>query len=66
MREEKKAGRFIIGGAKFNEQRNMYASMLIVNLENEAAVKEWINADPYLTAKVWEEIKIFPFRIADV
>jgi uncharacterized protein len=30
MREEKKAGRFILGGAKFNDDGNMYGSMLIV------------------------------------
>lgn len=66
MREEKKAGRFIIGGAKLNEQGNMHGSMLVVNLENENAVWGWIHVDPYFTAKVWEEIKVSLFRIADV
>jgi uncharacterized protein YciI len=40
--------------------------MLIVDLENEAAVWEWIYADPYFTAKVWKDIQVFPFKIADV
>jgi len=66
MREEKKEGRFIIGGAKFNDDGNMYGSMLIVNLDNEEAVKEWVNIDPYFTAKVWKHIHINPFKIADV
>jgi uncharacterized protein YciI len=66
MREEKKAGRFIMGGARLNDDGNMYGSMLIVNLENEEAVKEWINVDPYFTAKVWKYTHVFPFRIADV
>ena len=66
MREEKKAGRFIIGGAKFNDDGNMYGSMLIVNLENEEVVKEWVNIDPYFTSKVWKHIHIYLFRIADV
>ncbi len=66
MREEKKAGRFILGGAKFNDDGNMYGSMLIVNLENEDAVKDWVYVDPYFTSKVWKHIHIYPFRIADV
>lgn len=64
--EEKKAGRFIMGGAKLNEQNNMYGSMLILDLENEAAVWKWIYDDPYFTANVWKDIKVFPFKVADV
>jgi len=66
MRIEKTAGRFIIGGAKLNEQGNMHGSMLVVQLENENAVKEWINEDPYIQGKVWEHVEILPFRIAEV
>ena len=66
MRAEKAEGRFVIGGAKLNEQGNMHGSMLIVQLENEDAVKQWVQEDPYLTGKVWEHINIFPFRVAEV
>lgn len=64
--KEKAEGRFIIGGAKLNDEGNMYGSMLIVQLENEEAVKKWLENDPYVTGKVWEHIEILPFRIADV
>ena len=66
VHEEKKAGIFILGGAKLNEQGNMYGSMLIVDLKHEAAVWEWIYSDAYYTARVWEDIKVFPFKVADV
>lgn len=66
MRAEKDAGRFIIGGAKLNEQGNMYGSMLVVQLENEEAVKAWINEDPYITNNVWEHVEILPFRVAEL
>ena len=66
MRIEKVAGRFIIGGAKLNEQGNMHGSMLVVQLENEDAVKEWVKEDPYIQGKVWEHVEILPFRIAEV
>jgi len=63
---EKAAKRFIIGGAKVNEQGKMHGSMLIVQLENEAAVKDWVNEDPYITGTVWEHVEILPFRVAEV
>lgn len=66
MREERAKGNFIVGGAKLDEQGNMHGSMLVVQLENEDAVKKWIDEDPYVTGKVWENIEILPFRIADV
>jgi len=66
VRKEKAEGRFIIGGAKLNEQGNMHGSMLIVQLENEEAVKQWINEDPYVIGRVWENIEILPFKVADV
>lgn len=66
MREEKAAGRFIIGGAKLNTDGKMHGSMLIVELESEAAVWQWLNKDVYVTGKVWERIQIFPFKIAEV
>jgi uncharacterized protein YciI len=66
MRIEKAAGNFIIGGAKLNEQGKMHGSMLVVQLENEAAVRHWINEDPYTKGKVWEHVEILPFRVAEV
>jgi len=66
VRREKAEGRFIIGGAKLNEQGNMHGSMLVVQLENEEAVRQWISEDPYFTGRVWDKIEILPFRVADV
>ena len=66
MKTEKQEGVFIIGGAKLNAQNNMYASVLIVDLPNENAVQKWIDSDPYFTGRVWNEVEITPFKIADV
>jgi hypothetical protein len=40
--------------------------MLVVQLENEEAVKQWISEDPYVTGRVWDKIEILPFRVAEV
>lgn len=66
MRIEKVKGTFIIGGAKLNEQGDMYGSMLVINLESMDAVKEWLNEDPYITGKVWDHIEVIPFKVAGV
>ncbi|TKK68504.1 hypothetical protein FC093_10295 [Ilyomonas limi] len=66
MKVEKEKGNFIMGGAKLNEQGNMFGSMLIVDLPDKRLVEDWIAADPYITEKVWETVEITPFRIAEV
>lgn len=66
MRAEKDKGVFVVGGAQINHSGNMYGSVLIVNLPDAAAVHEWAQQDPYITGKVWEDIQVTPFRVADV
>jgi len=66
MREEKSKGNFIVGGAKLNGQGDMHGSMLVVQLEDEASVRRWVDEDPYVTGKVWEHVEILPFRVAEV
>jgi uncharacterized protein YciI len=66
VRREKVEGRFIVGGAKLNDQGNMHGSMLVVQLEDEEAVRNWVNQDPYIIGKVWERVEILPFRVAEV
>jgi uncharacterized protein YciI len=65
MKTEKAEGRFVVGGAKLNEGK-MVGSMLVVNLDDEETVRNWIEIDPYVTGKVWENIQVVPFKIADV
>jgi uncharacterized protein YciI len=66
MSIEKTEGRFIIGGAKLDEQNKMCGSMLVVELQSRQSVEQWLSADPYVTSKVWEHIEIIPFRVAPV
>ncbi|MGN6616243.1 MAG: YciI family protein [Ilyomonas sp.] len=66
MRVEKSAGRFIVGGAKLDDEKRMVGSMLVVDLLNIAEVETWLNEDVYVTEKVWEKIEIIPFKIAEV
>lgn len=66
MKVEKAKGVFIMGGAKLNENGNMFGSMLIVDLPDKEAVQAWVAIDPYITGNVWETVEITPFKIAEV
>ncbi|WP_153799611.1 YciI family protein [Foetidibacter luteolus] len=66
LRREKAKGTFIVGGAKLNAEGKMHGSMIVLQLDDEAAVQEWISQEPYITGKVWEHVEILPFRVAEV
>ena len=66
MKEEKKKGIFILGGALLNEQSRMIGSVIIVALPDIQSVESWIQQDSYVVNQVWNEITITPFRVADV
>ncbi len=66
MREEKRKGIFIIGGALLNEKGNMAGSVIILSLPDEQSVWNWIEDDVYKTHRVWNEISVLPFRVAEV
>ncbi len=66
MKEEKAKGVFILGGALLDENKKMIGSVIILSLPDEESVANWIQQDQYVTGKVWNEISISPFRVADV
>ena len=62
----KKNHNLIIGGAMLDDIGNMIGSMMVVQFENEDELKQWLEQEPYVNGKVWKEIEIKPFRVADV
>ncbi len=64
--ELKRKGHFIFGGAILDDQGKMIGSTMIMQFENENQLQEWLNTEPYITAKVWEKYEILPFRVAEV
>ena len=66
MREEKASGVFIIGGALLNNDNKMIGSVIILSLPDEQSLWHWIEQDVYMTGKVWDEVQVTPFRVAEV
>lgn len=66
VRELKEKNQFILGGALLNPDGQMIGSMLLLNLETEDQLNEYLKTDPYIVQKVWDKIDVKPFRQASV
>jgi hypothetical protein len=66
VRTEAEAARLRTGGAILDAQDRMVGSFLILDLPDEAAVRAWLDADPYTKGGVWQEFSIRRVRVADL
>ena len=57
-------GHVLIGGAILNEKEEMIGSSLVVEFESREKLDQWLQNDPYVTAKVWQDITVQAFRTA--
>lgn len=51
-------------GALLDEDGTMRGSLMIVDLPDQAAVRDWLADDVYSREGVWQEFEIFAFRRA--
>ena len=66
VKKLKETGNFILGGAILNDQQQMIGSTLVLQFETTEAFQQWYNHEPYILQKVWENIEVKPFRVANV
>lgn len=66
VRELKANGQFVLGGALLNPDGQMIGSMLLLNLETDEQLTNYLNTDPYIVQGVWDKIDVKPFRQAQV
>ncbi|GAB3769242.1 YciI family protein [Spirosoma horti] len=66
VRQLKEKGQFVLGGALLNPEQIMIGSMLILDLDTEADLQQYLKTDPYVVEGVWETLDVKPFRQADV
>ncbi len=65
----KKANRLITAGALLNDDDTLVisgiqGSLIIAEFPNLEAAKAWIAADPYVTAGIYVNITVQPFKMA--
>ena len=53
-----------VGGALLDPDGGMIGSALVVEAEDESALRSTLEADVYHRAEVWQSFEIYPFRRA--
>lgn len=66
VRQLKADGKFILGGALLDPNGRMMGSMLILDLDTDGQLTDYLNTDPYIVRGVWDKIDVKPFRQAEV
>jgi uncharacterized protein YciI len=64
IKDLKKNGEFLLGGAILDEKGNMIGSMILYEFPDRTSLEERLKDEPYINGGVWKEIKISPFRLA--
>jgi hypothetical protein len=66
IKKMKETGNFILGGAILNDEGKMIGSTMILQFEDVKQLQNWIDSEPYIQQKVWEQFDVKPFRVANV
>jgi uncharacterized protein len=64
IRSLRAEGHMIHGGALLDENGRMIGSIIISDFPTREACDAWLRQDPYVTARVWQDITVVPFRTA--
>ncbi|KAI8615753.1 hypothetical protein BC830DRAFT_1121085 [Chytriomyces sp. MP71] len=58
-------GHVLVGGATLAaDEKTMNGSMLVLEFASFDHAKEWVEADVYVTGRVWQSYSLQPFRMA--
>lgn len=60
----KQEGKIIAGGAILDDAGKMIGSTVYTEFESREALDQWLDADPYVTGNVWQQITVQPIRLA--
>lgn len=56
-------GSFLFGGAILDGAGKMAGGVLIVDFERREEIDEWLETEPYIVNKVWEQVVVHPFLV---
>ncbi|RKR84784.1 hypothetical protein BDD43_5037 [Mucilaginibacter gracilis] len=59
------SGNYILGGAILDDDGRMVGSVMILQFETHGQLLAWQNQEPYIVNKIWENIDIKPFKVAN-
>ena len=59
----KKEGAFRFGGNILGDNEGIIGSVVVLESESESVVRNYLNAEPYVTNQVWENIEVLKVRL---
>ncbi len=59
------SGNLWYGSALLNDDGTMKGSMYVVNFPSEKELNDWLDIEPYVTGKVWQDITIHKSNTRD-
>lgn len=66
VRQLKADGKFVLGGALLDPDGRMIGSMLLLTMDTEEQLTDYLDNDPYIVQGVWDKIDVKPFHQATV
>ena len=65
IRELKRSGRMIDGGALIDDEGNMCGSLILCEFPDRAALDTYLDSEIFKREGIWGEIEVLPFRRID-
>ena len=62
----KASGNLITACALLNDEGDMTGSVMIMEFEDDAALKDYLDNEPYITQSVWQDVEVKPIKVANV
>ncbi len=56
-------GRLLHAAAILDETEKMIGSVMVFNLPDRKALDRWLESEPYVTGKVWQQIEVLPAKV---
>ena len=63
MDASRDAGLCRFGAAMLNDEGVMCGSAIILDMPDMQAVEEWMKAEPFVTQKVWGDVRVIPLKV---
>ena len=60
------SGEQLMGAAMLNNNGDMTGSVMIVDFPDRIALDQWLENEPYVTGRVWQDIEVIPCKIPPV
>lgn len=63
MKALKDEGKMLIGAALLDDDGKMIGSSIIAEFEDQDALEEWLENEPYVKGDVWQEVNVTPCQL---